>query len=105
MVIALNGGAILVHKMVRPHALHRPEVRRRCDDGDVLVEDVGQAVIHRPDDILVAPAVTEDVILSAQHLLGLSDRDADGDPVSGMRTLGRSGVEIVSLESKLYKVY
>lgn len=68
------------------------------------VEDIGQVVVHRADNVLVALSVAIDVILGPQHLLGLGDRDPDGNPVAGVRTLRGSNVKTVGLEPGLYEV-
>ena len=70
----------------------------------MLVEDIGQVVVHRADNVLVALSVAIDVILGPQYLLGLGDRDPDGNPVAGVRTLRGSNVKTVGLEPGLYEV-
>ena len=69
------------------------------------MENIGKAVVHRPDNVVVALVVPENVVLGAQHLLGLSNRHADGDRIASMRTVRRSDVKVVSLEPGLHKVH
>ena len=93
--IALDRGRIEVDVARRAHALHGAEVRRGRNDCDVAVKRTGEGVVHRADDVVLALAMAEDAVLVAEHLLSLSDGDADGEPVAGGGALDGGEVEAV----------